>query len=80
MRNPDKWAPMEPGEPGAPKPLGEGLPDSHAGSDLPKTRRGALVGLVIILLLVVGGLILTRVLRGMAQLQDCALSGRSNCT
>jgi hypothetical protein len=39
-----------------------------------------LVGLVIILLLVAGGLVLTRVLRGMSQLQDCALSGRSNCT
>jgi hypothetical protein len=39
-----------------------------------------LVGLVIILLLVIGGLLLTRVLHGMSQLQDCALSGRSNCT
>jgi hypothetical protein len=39
-----------------------------------------LAGLVIILLLVAGGLLLTRVLRGMSQLQDCALSGRSNCT
>jgi hypothetical protein len=47
---------------------------------LPDSRRGALVGLVIILLLVAGGLVLTHVLRGMSQLQDCALSGRSNCT
>jgi len=39
-----------------------------------------LVGLVIILLLVIGGSLLTHVLRGMSQLQDCALSGRSNCT
>jgi hypothetical protein len=60
MRNPDKWSPMEPGEPNA--------------------RRGALVGLVLVILLVAGGLLLTRVLRGMAQTQDCALSGRSNCT
>jgi len=39
-----------------------------------------LVGLVVVLLLVVGGLLLTHVLRGMSQLQDCALSGRSNCS
>jgi hypothetical protein len=38
-----------------------------------------LAGLIVVLLLVVGGLLLTRVLRGMSQLQDCALSGRSNC-
>ena len=37
-------------------------------------------GLVVVLLLVIGGLLLTRVLRGMSQLQDCALSGRSNCS
>jgi hypothetical protein len=74
MRNPDKW-PMEPEEPQAPKPAGR-----DGGSGLPSTRRGALVGLVIIVLLVIGGLLLTRVLHGMSQLQDCALSGRSNCT
>jgi hypothetical protein len=65
MRNPDKWSPKEPDEPELP--------------EAPPTRRGALVGLVVVLLLVVGGLLLTRVLRGMSQLQDCALSGRSNC-
>jgi hypothetical protein len=77
MRNPDKWSPMDPEEPEpeVPKPLSR-----DEGSGLPSTRRGALVGLVIILLLVAGGLLLTRVLRGMSQLQDCALSGRSNCT
>jgi hypothetical protein len=66
---------MEPGEPQTPKP-----PGRDGGLRLPNTRRGALVGLVIILLLVIGGLLLTRVLHGMSQLQDCALSGRSNCT
>ena len=74
MRNPDKWSPMEPEEPQAPKP-----PSRYEEPDPPGTRRGALVGLVLVLLLVAGGLLLTRVLRGMAQLQDCALSGRSNC-
>ena len=66
--------PEEP-EPEVPKPLSR-----DEGSGLPSTRGGALVGLVIILLLVAGGLLLTRVLHGMSQLQDCALSGRSNCT
>jgi len=66
--------PEEPDPPQVPKLL-----DGDGDSRSPSTRRGALVGLVIILLLVAGGLLLTRVLRGMSQLQDCALSGRSNC-
>jgi hypothetical protein len=74
MRNPDKWSPKEPDEPELPGPPGRG-----EDTEAPPTRRGALVGLVVVLLLVVGGLLLTRVLRGMSQLQDCALSGRSNC-
>jgi hypothetical protein len=45
----------------------------------PDGRRGALVGLIVVLLLIAGALALTRVLRGMSQLQDCSLSGRSNC-
>jgi hypothetical protein len=71
----EPWGPGE-SQPEVPKSVGrEGeAPDTHS------TRRGALVGLVIVLLLVGGGLLLTRVLRGMSQLQDCALSGRSNCT
>jgi hypothetical protein len=70
----EPWGPGE-SQPEVPKPVGrEGAPDT------PNRRRGALVGLVIVLLLVAGGLLLTRVLRGMSQLQDCALSGRSNCS
>jgi hypothetical protein len=64
---------MEPGEPAVPKTPDGGRNDGG-------NRRTALVGLVLVLLLVVGGLWLARVLRGMSQLQDCALSGRSNCT
>jgi hypothetical protein len=75
---------MEPEEPEVPEPLGrsgDGRHDGHGPEgEEPSTRRGALVGLVLVLLLVAGGLLLTHVLRGMAQLQDCALSGRSNCT
>lgn len=75
MRNPDKWSPMEPDEPDVPKP-----PTCDDSPGVPQPRRGALMGLIIVLLLVAGGLLITRMLRGMAQLQDCALSGRSNCT
>ena len=74
MRNPDKWPPMEPEDPDAAPPLG------HGDADAPHSRHGALIGLVLILLLVAGGLVLTRVLHGMSQLQDCVLSGRSNCS
>jgi hypothetical protein len=42
-------------------------------------RRAALVGLAIILALVVGGLVLVHVLRGMSRIQDCVMSGRTNC-
>jgi hypothetical protein len=76
MRNPDKWSPMEPEEPDAPGPRG----GDEEAAEAPGTRRGALIGLVIVLLLVFGGLLLTHVLHSMSQLQDCALSGRSNCT
>ena len=42
-------------------------------------RRKALLGLLFVVLLIAGGLLLTRVLHRTAQLQDCALSGRSDC-
>jgi len=45
----------------------------------PNTRRAALVGLLLIVILIVGGLILTHVMGAAARLQDCALAGRSNC-
>jgi hypothetical protein len=45
----------------------------------PDGRRGALIGLIVIALLVVGGLILAHVLHDSARLQDCVLSGRTNC-
>jgi hypothetical protein len=80
MRNPDKWLPKEPDEPEVPQPPGG---DGSGGSGEPDssgTRHGALVGLIVVVLLVAGGLVLTHVLRSMSQLQDCALSGRSNCT
>jgi hypothetical protein len=49
------------------------------GPQDPDPRRGALIGLAIVILLILGGLVLTHVLRKTAQLQDCVMSGRTNC-
>jgi hypothetical protein len=43
------------------------------------SRRGALVGLLIAVVLLVIGLWLARELRSASQIQDCVMSGRSNC-
>jgi hypothetical protein len=47
--------------------------------DEPPSRRGALIGLGLVVVLIVGGLVLAHVLRGTARLQDCVMSGRTNC-
>ncbi len=39
----------------------------------------ALVGLVFMVLLVLGGLFLVHILRNASQVQDCVMSGRTNC-
>jgi hypothetical protein len=60
-----------------PDPWQPGGPEEEPA---PTARRSALIGLVLVLLLIIGGLFLTHVLGSMARLQDCALSGRSNCS
>lgn len=46
----------------------------------PDGNRGrALAGLVIAAILLVAGLWLARELRSASQIQDCVMSGRSNC-
>jgi hypothetical protein len=45
----------------------------------PDPRRGGVISLLVIAALVLGGLFLVHVLRNAAQLQDCILSGRTNC-
>lgn len=45
----------------------------------PDPRRKALLALFFVVVLVVGGLLLTHVLSHMSQLQDCVMSGRTNC-
>jgi hypothetical protein len=58
------------------------LEPDDPGRDRPHSRdprRAALLGLLLVLLLVGGGLYLAHVLHGAAQLQDCVMSGRTNC-
>jgi hypothetical protein len=43
------------------------------------SRRGALAGLIIAAILLLAGLWLARELRSASQIQDCVMSGRSNC-
>lgn len=56
-----------------------GEPDDPNQPQEPDPRRGALLGLLIVVALVVGGLFLVHVLHNMSRVQDCALSGRTNC-
>jgi hypothetical protein len=56
--------------------MNEPQPDESAAPD---SRRGALIGLGLVLLLIVGGLVLAHILRSTAQVQDCVMSGRTNC-
>jgi hypothetical protein len=50
----------------------DGLPNANS-------RRAALVGLLVILLLMGGALLLTHILGREAKFQDCSISGRANC-
>ncbi|HEY3783655.1 MAG TPA: hypothetical protein VGL55_00065 [Steroidobacteraceae bacterium] len=53
---------------------------SQPDTSSPPPRRGALVGLVLIVLLILAGLILAHVLGKAARRQDCVISGRSDCS
>jgi hypothetical protein len=48
-------------------------------SKLPDPRRAALLGLIVTLLLVIIGVLLVRVLGRAGRLQDCVMSGRTDC-
>ena len=50
-------------------------PDPRA----PVSRRAAVLGLLVTVLLIVLGLVLVKVQGDSGRLQDCALSGRTNC-
>lgn len=45
----------------------------------PPSRRNALLALVAIALLVVGGIWLARTLHDSSRLEDCLMAGRRNC-
>ena len=47
--------------------------------DAPDGRQAALFGLGIIVLLVIGGWVLVHELRESSRVQDCVMSGRTNC-
>jgi hypothetical protein len=49
----------------------------HEGAD--QRRSAALVGLIIILALAIAGVVLVRELRERSRLEDCLMSGRTNC-
>jgi hypothetical protein len=46
---------------------------------VPDPRRAAVAGLLLTVLLVLGGVFLVHVLGRTAKLQDCVMSGRTNC-
>jgi hypothetical protein len=43
------------------------------------SRRPALVGLIAVLALIIGGIYLVHVLKKTSDIQDCVMSGRTNC-
>jgi heme/copper-type cytochrome/quinol oxidase subunit 4 len=47
--------------------------------DEPGSPRNALIALIVVVVLIAGGLWITRQLHSMAAIQDCASSGRTNC-
>ncbi len=47
--------------------------------DHPPNRRGAMFALLAIVILVVLGFVVARTLHKTSRLQDCVMSGRSNC-
>lgn len=61
---------MPRGEPDMPMP---------GGNEPQGSRRGALIALVVILVLVIGGLFLWDRIARMAAIQDCVAEGRTNC-
>lgn len=52
-------------------------PDDH--DDGGGNRRGALIGLIIAALIVIVGYYLMNALRNQGKMEDCLMSGRTNC-
>jgi hypothetical protein len=52
---------------------------SEDGDDGEQRRSAALIGLIIILVLAIAGVVIVRELREKSRLEDCLMSGRTNC-
>ncbi len=48
-------------------------------ADAAQRRSAALIGLIIILVLAIAGVALVRALGSKSRLEDCLMSGRTNC-
>jgi len=53
--------------------------DSGERDDAPESRRDAVIGLVVVMVLVVVGYFLVAALREEGKREDCLMSGRTNC-
>ena len=51
----------------------------HGNGDADSRRSAALIGLIIILALAIAGVVLVRELRERSRIEDCLMSGRTNC-
>ncbi len=58
-------------------PMNNRSEDGDDGAD--QRRSAALIGLIIILALAIAGVVLVRELREKSRLEDCLMSGRTNC-
>jgi hypothetical protein len=56
-----------------------GMSDPHDDGHEPDSRRPAVIGLALVLLLVIGAYFLVTALRKNSDLEDCLMSGRRNC-
>jgi hypothetical protein len=54
-------------------------PSQDGDDEADQRRSAALIGLIIILVLAIAGVWLVRELREKSRLEDCLMSGRTNC-
>jgi hypothetical protein len=53
--------------------------DPYGDPESGDNRRGAIAGLIIVIVLLAAGIWLARDLTAASKLQDCVMSGRTNC-